>query len=307
MLFHSIFKGQKSRTSTVHGPTGFTLFELLISAAIFGTIMIIAVGVITVTASAQRRVQVLSKISGDSRYVLDLIAQSIRIDGIEYGEYKIKPTDDVQPPFDYVATTDSEGTKRVYRSYGETGCWGGCNGLLNRDVIGVCEIKKTDPADKCDVAVCTCPALNPNFTTITPDNLNIDNFFVWPKPYYPGPYGQPPAGASDCATNQDADLTKYTDGTWDDSEGDKSDASGFNRTKGVCTCASSLYCWVGQTCEVPVLVPPGSISNGDGVCTNPNEQPRATIIIRSSSITDKPEEKVTTMLQTTVTTRQYKR
>lgn len=284
---------------------GFTLFEILLSASIFGTIMIIAVSVISVTASAQRRVQVLTKMSGDTRYVLDLIAQSVRIDGIDYSVYRYTSSQDVRPPYGYVATTDSEGTKRVYRSYGPGYCGSGWNcAELGRDVIGVCEIKKTEKADKCDLALCQCPDYKldefgkKSYTPITPDNVNIDNFVVWPHPLY-SPYAQPPSTIGDCAAGHVADMTKYPlPGTYDWDYWN--DASGFDAARGVCVCANGNFCWAGQTCE-------GDASNGGGVCTNPNDQPRATIIIRSSSITSKPEEKVTTMLQTTITPRQYKR
>ncbi len=288
-----------------HDQKGFTLFELLLSAAIFGTIMIIAVSVISVTASAQRRVQVLTKISGDTRYILDLIAQSVRIDGIDYSVFTYKNYDDVRPPYGHIATVDSEGTKRVYRAYGEKGCWSSC-GDLKHDVIGVCEIKKGESPDKCTPGVCNCPGIheyppfsgNKVYTPITPDTINIDGFVVWPHPLS-SPYAQPPSEMKDCVSNHAPDMSKYplpVPYDWNY----WNDASGFDAARGVCVCASGSFCWSGQTCE-------GDATSGEGVCTNPNEQPRATIIIRSSSITNKPEEKVTTMLQTTVTPRQYKR
>jgi len=284
-----------------HKRNGFTLVEILIAAAIFGTVMVIAVGLLMSTTKAQRRIQLLTKLQSDTRYVMDVIAQSIRADGIDYSYYYDKDefgTDMNTYPFDIfeIATKDANGIRRVFRGYGPDLTWNDGNGCgMEHNVIGVCEQDTNDP-DPAHKGKCKNPKISgecapSDFTPITPDNVDVTQFEVWLHPES-NPYAGPPKKNSDCRTNQASDPTNPTPDL----------QYGYDAKIGICTCGSDGDCFGDQDCNVPF----GGATIARCI-TEKNYQPRATFFIESETISDKVEERVQTALQTTVTSRKYER
>lgn len=282
----------------LHSRNGFTLIEVLIAAAIFGTVIVIAVGLLMSTSKAQRRTQLLAKLQGDTRYVMDVIAQSVRSDGIDYSYYKDKAefgTDFDVYPFDIpeVATKDADGMRRVFRAYGPDLTLNSGNGCpMEHDVIGVCEENTNVPSQ---VGKCKNPhrvleygqCAPAGFTPITPDSVDITHAEFWLHPEG-DPFAGPPKQNSDCKTNQPADPGNPDDDL----------KYGFDAQNGFCTCSTRVHCYGDQECNVP-----------DGLsiarCETVRYQPRLTFFIESETVSDKVEERVKTALQTTITSRRY--
>ncbi|MFH0828557.1 MAG: prepilin-type N-terminal cleavage/methylation domain-containing protein [Candidatus Kerfeldbacteria bacterium] len=276
---------------------GFTLVEILIAAAIFATVVVIAVGLLMSTTKAQRRIQLLTKLQGDTRYVMDVISQSVRMDGIDYSYYQDSYDNGTtytiwfpfyeKIPYRDIATKDINGIRRVFRVVGNR-FYPNSNQCANdKNRIYVCEQDTKDPAQrgKCrnmhpvdDFAVC----LLPGFTAITPENIKVLEFKVWLSPRS-DPNAGPPKSASDCATGVVADPAN--------------NVYGYDAKNGICTCG---VCFVEQKCIVPSGA---SIAR----CVAPDRQPRITFFITTETVSDKAEERVQTTLQTTVTSRTYKR
>ena len=294
---------------------GFTLMEILISAAIFGIALVIAVGLFTSVSTAQRRVQVMIKLQGDTRYLMEVLAQEIRINGIDYSWYtngrvngiyvilnsfdRLYKIENAAHPTDEIVTTDSSGVRRVYRKI-ETSSSSG------KYFIGVCAQDSNDTAQD---SKCTIQSLDgdkqtkdnlPNFEPITPENISVDRFDAWLSPSS-DPYAPQPSSVMDCRREKDSDASLS-----DTSYIPAQPTAGFNASNGTCTCMRDIDCR-GQACYGGIFnknVPANSVL---GVCVNPNEQPRVTIVMTSRNTDADPGRQQTTTLQTTVSSRTYKR
>lgn len=281
---------------------GFTLLELLIASSIFTTALIIAVSLFSSVMRSQQRIHTYTKLQGDARFVIEQIARSIRLDSIDY-EWQ----DNIKIPDDQIATLDTNGIRRVYRSYfkGNNGTYAcsGDAGVENIWVIGVCEQDtKTQSDDWCrwpaDREPWRCGP-HTHFTQLTPDNITIDDFFAFITPGS-DPNKPPPTKNEDCATGHEFRSTEDPR----ESTGDPYVRSGFDATRGICTCNGRGQCFRDQECDEP-WVATGFGASNDGQCRNTNKHPRATIMITSKSLDKK--DAVSTTIQTTVSSRVYKR
>lgn len=262
-------KLRTNKLTTSHLPTGFTLLEIVVSAAVFSVAMLVAVGLFVAVTQVQKKTQSLSKVQGDARFALELMAQSVRVDGLDYSYY-LDSNDEGQRS-DYavnltstaaseLVTKNNQGQRRFYRHYDPGSGY----------VIGVCE---QDTINATENGRCTT---NANFTVITPANVLVEIFKVWIRPAS-DPYDLPPKSNGDCKNTN------------------------YDSTRGVCSCTAATVatdCFRGQTCDERA---------GASFCARANDQPRATIVIKSSGGSARQQEKAEVTLQTTVASRMYKR
>lgn len=262
--FHliTLSKGQpdsvNSQTSTVKSPSGFTLIELITAAGIFSIAMLVATGLFAATTRTQKRVQSLSKVQADARFVVETMAQAVRVDGIDYSTLLDTGFFDTDSSYGIkLVTRDSSDNRTFYRQY--------LNGT--RPVIGVCLRTAAQSADRCKSNSSTQLT---DYSDITPVSVKITAFNVYIRPLS-NPYKSPPSTAADCK-NATAPV---------------SDA---------CTCSANSDCYTDQTCDATA-----------GICLNANIQPRATIVVSSRGGSIREEEKQDETVQTTISSRQYKR
>lgn len=263
-----------------HDRRGFTLIELLAAAAIFSIAILVSTSVFVSTSQTQRRSQSFAKVQGDARFVLESMSQAVRVDGIDYSYYqnpagdRSLPPIDLRPAVDELVTKDANGQRTFFRWVGSSLSLGTC--------VQTAAEATSDPTK------CSPDAV---YSDITPTGIDITNFKVWIDPPS-DPYQPVPASAVDCRTGLDDNgSTQF----------------GFDLSRDVCTCNSTLnladgtndQCWPGQAC--------GSSGPAQNVCAPVNRQPRATIAIASSGGSSKIFERVSVSLQTTVSSRTYKR
>ncbi|MBI5405195.1 MAG: prepilin-type N-terminal cleavage/methylation domain-containing protein [Candidatus Kerfeldbacteria bacterium] len=247
---------------------GFTLLEIVVAASLFSIVMLTATGLFVATTRTQKRVQSLTKVQGDARFIVESVAQSVRIDGIDYTTMTPPSTALVYGV--KLITKNATGDRTFYRLYQ--------NGT--RPVIGACVRLATDVATKCT------PTSNldiSGYTDITPASISVTTFNVTIAPDS-DPFLASPTTAANCRVNP---------ATVD---------AGFDPDLGACLCTGSNYataCFPGQTCS--------SSTATLGVCLNSNQQPRATIVVASTGGSNRAEENATVTFQTTVSSRLYKR
>jgi len=308
---------------------GFTLMEILISASIFGIALVIAVGLFTSVLTAQRRVQVMTKLQGDTRYLMEVMAQEIRINGIDYSWYtngrengwfyflESRGSFDVygklyyrgdtiaEIPVRELVTKDASGIRRVYRLFEKE--W-----LSGEYLIALCtqDTKSTDldEAEKCRWGKGAQPGpddvfskrLDTNFRKITPDNISVDVFNIWIKPGS-DPYEASPSSRMDCRRERVNNPTVLDPVTG-------LPASGFDESKGVCACYNASADCRSEECVGAITDSTQPFTTWtQGFCINPNEQPRATITMTSRNVDVPENQQQSTTLQTTISSRIYKR
>lgn len=125
------------------------------------------------------------------------------------------------------------------------------------------------------------------WSSITPADLRVDEFKVYITPRS-DPYRATPVAAANCRVNPaTTDLSGNI-------------TAGFKAATGACICQAAADCWIDQTCVTPV-------AGASKVCSNANTQPQVTIFVKTSANAPAGEQRSTTTLQTTVTSRIYLR
>lgn len=263
-------------TYKLQAKTGFTLLELIVAMGIFSIVLIIATGLFVSITRSQKRVQSLSKLQGDARFLIENMAQAVRIDGIDYSYYR-DPDGDNDPsdailnvsssPQSTLVTKSAAGDRTVY--------WK----LPGTNAISVCLQKSTEPFVKCWAD----SSNSSNFLPVTPTNVNITKFNVYISPGS-DPFAIVAKAAIDC----------------------KNKNINFVMEIGVCKCDDSLdtiendsdatNCFPDQAC----IVSSGPVFE---ICVAPNSQSRATVVMSSLD----PQSQASVTLQTTVSSRMYKR
>lgn len=259
---------------------GFTLLEMVVSAAIFSVVILVATSLFVTTTKSQKRVQSLTKVQGDARFILESMAQRVRLDGIDYSYY-LDPDGNgnhndvvvLSAPTDTLVIRDADGLRSFFRRYPKP-----TSSRPTRYALGVCEQTTVgatpDPMTKCTDAAHT------NYEDITPSAISIEQFSVWIRPAS-DPFTAPPTSASDCFTG-----LPVQPGVQD----------GYDEAKGICTCSISglASCFPGQSCTT-------------GICLPANKQPGVTMIVTSRGGGVQTSDDVTLTFQTTVSSRTYKR
>lgn len=253
---------------------------------------LIATGLFVAVTSSQKKVESLSKVQSDARFLIESIAQSVRLAGLDYSYYlNLDGDPNTRDPVDLsggllsmsavttdtaqVVTKDASG-QTFFSRYMR-----GKFGEEDRYAIGVCT--RTPAQFASDPLRCAYPTLAPeDYQDVTPTNITVDAFNVWVSPGS-DPNALAPSGTADCWTNINADPTQVPP------------VFGFDSINSNCTCTdASTDCWSGQTCD-------------RGICLNTNQQPKVTIVISSRGGGSRQAEQATQTLQTTVSARIYKR
>lgn len=265
---------------------GFTLLELIVAAAIFSIALLVATGLFVSVTRGQKRVQSLSKVQDDARFVLEQMAQAVRIDGIDYNYYLDRNGDGQVYPADLtedndisdaalseLVTNDASSVRRVFRQYTVAATGQNVIGVCSQNTLVSAENGRCKPGQEATAA----------FSIVTPTSINITDFKVWIDPGS-DPFAPPPTSPSDCKSVN------------------------FDKPRGVCTCndtadgsdddTDATNCFPDQKCVTRV---------SSDICVNPNIQPRATLVISSTGGSARAEEQVTLTFQTTVSSRIYKR
>lgn len=256
---------------------GFTLLEMVVSAAIFSVVILVATSLFVTTTKSQKRVQSLTKVQGDARFILESMAQRVRLDGIDYSYY-LDPDGNgnhndvvvLSAPTDTLVIRDADGLRSFFRRYPKP-----TSSRPSRNALGVC---KQTPAELIsDPTKCADAA---KYDDITPSAISIEQFSVWIRPAS-DPFTAPPTSASDCFTG-----LPVQPGVQD----------GYDEAKGICTCSISglASCFPGQSCTT-------------GICLPANKQPGVTMIVTSRGGGVQTSDDVTLTFQTTVSSRTYKR
>lgn len=253
-----------------HQRPGFTLIEILIVAAIFAVVALLATGVFTNLQSTQRGVQARQRVTADGRYLLESIAQGVRLSTIDYAYYQ--STNAGKAPNEPDTTLALIDQNEVITCY---------------QFDGVSKLNIISPAN----AGCKSLTTNTdNWTQLNPSDLLVKDFHVYISPRS-DPFGPPPAQSSDCLI-----------------------AGDYNSSKGVCACTQATAtsdCYPSQQCisttRVGETCKDSQDAAGSCVCQNPDAQPQVTIVLQTNSINTAPGEQASATLQTTVTSRVYRR
>ncbi len=152
---------------------GFTLIEMLIAMSIFVMIVIIVVNVYIVITNSQRKTIATQRVLDDVRYLLDAVAQNVRLSTIDYSFYESK-TIDLHPLItddDYVLALVNQAQQLVLfrRSSGAPGANDGLG-----DKVQYCMEETPGICDLADESV---------WTNITPASVQITDlrFIITPS------------------------------------------------------------------------------------------------------------------------------
>ncbi len=200
---------------------GFTLLELIVAAAIFSIALLVATGLFVSITRGQKRVQSLSKVQDDARFVLEQMTQSVRLEGIDYSYYR-DPNGDgdhsdrltLSTPAQELVTKNADGTRTFYRWIPSAA----------PTKLAVCTQAPSDAGTKCQP--------DSAFTDVTPKTITITDFKAYIRPFS-DPFALPPRTGSDCLT-----------------------AANFVPTKGICTCTVPTDCFDDQSCASGLCLNP---------------------------------------------------
>jgi prepilin-type N-terminal cleavage/methylation domain-containing protein len=236
----------------------FTLIEVLVVAAIFGTLYLIAATVFVSVQGRQRETLARQRLVADGRYLLESIARTARLQRIDYAYYYGpggNPVTGPVIPTSTLAMRDSLNQATCYQLSGTT-------------------IQITNTSN--------CAG---GWTPLTPPDLTVRSFLVWISPLS-NPYSPVPKQSSDCKQGASNPAT-------------------YDIASGTCDCSSEAStpaadpgeCFPDQTCQATGSTPAF-------ICQNANQQPVVTVEITTESSSG-PGSTITTILQTTISTRVY--
>lgn len=259
-----------------HRRSGFTLIEILIVAAVFSTLFVVAATVFASIQNRQREVLARQRLVADGRYMLEAMARTLRTERIDYAYYYTsgKPGGDADTgptsPTTILVTRNSLNVQTCYRQDQD--------GSFPPIGTGQAMVVSND-----------CGG-SPTWTALTPNDLKIVDFKVLIVPSS-NPFLPVPTLSSQCRQ---------------DVAGAGGNAATFNSATGVCECEDEppgsgdpAECFPSQPC---VLIATGQ----PHVCRNATHQPTVTIILTTETATGL-NTKIQTVLQTTITTRLYGR
>lgn len=136
---------------------GFTLIEMIITLSIFVLVLLIATNAYVLINQSQRKVADAQKIQDDVRYLMEVIAQDVRLGQINYPFY-VNESIDLHPdvtsatPVTILALTDQSGGNVYYR-------W-----VSSTQHVQYCKEQTTGECD---------PATGPGWNDLTPYGVTI--------------------------------------------------------------------------------------------------------------------------------------
>ena len=246
---------------------GFTLLEIIIVAASFAVIFLVATTVYTNAFRQQRKVESTQRVSSDTRYLMETMARAIRINGIRYNWYQTLANksqvnaDITQGGVKYLALESATGVRTCFAL----------------DIL----VHKIKLVNDCP----DIPAVANDFfqaaIDITPQDVVVDEltFYVFPRSD-PFTTGVSPVPCDFINTSNPL--------------------SGKNSQ-----CQADQWCCPTDTSLCDPYLQGASNPPGNGICINPNLQPSVTIFLKTHATTR--GDNTPSSLQTTVVSRVYKR
>jgi len=167
----NIFKNNKK---------GFTLLEMLISAAIFAITVVIGIDIFFGVARMQKRTAYIQDIQSDARYVMEEMATQLRQGMINYQWYEDQGIpfsdlrDNTHQDNKILATKDLDGNLFFFERVKEGTLYDGSN----RYVMKVCSVDiASDELDDCNNRT-----TYENWQIITPDEIHVEKFYLFVSP-----------------------------------------------------------------------------------------------------------------------------
>ena len=165
---------------------GFTLLEMLISAAVFAITVVIGVDIFFGVKKIKKRTSYIQDIQSDSRYIMEEMAKQLRQGMINYQWYAKEnlPVKEKIPLSDLrdnshdnnkiLATIDLDGNQFFFERVPE----GTLHDGSDRYVMKVCSLDITggDDLDKCDDRTTN------DWQVVTPNEINVDKFYLFVTP-----------------------------------------------------------------------------------------------------------------------------
>lgn len=150
---------------------GFTLLELLISAAIFAIVVVVAIDLLFTIVKIEKRISAVQTIESDSRNILEEMAKSLRLGTFDYKFYK-----DANIPLTILRDASNNNTKiLVTRDQDNNQYFFGLVPSGTRQVIKACSVRATsEDVNKCNSAA--------NWEEVTPSNVNVEKFLIFVQP-----------------------------------------------------------------------------------------------------------------------------
>lgn len=182
---------------TTHHPRGFTLIEVIVALGIFSTVTLIAINIFVTVTGVQKRVASTQKVQEDVRYIVEAMAQQIRLGSINYAWYANPDWDigtgdalDLYPtstPPSTLAVIDQDGAYIYFKL-----------DTSDPDIHKVVFCKKSPPTQ-------TDACAGDDWINITPTQITVESLkFVITPSADPFPLTTPTA--VDCTAQGDADC-----------------------------------------------------------------------------------------------------
>jgi len=139
--------------------SGFTLMEAVIAVAIFTIAALVITDIYIMSQRTQTKLAGQTKVQSDARFVMEVLAREIRLNGIDYA-YIISQGDTPSAGLDYLPLQDGQGNTIVFTI-------------------------STDNVDVCSASTNQCLAVKRNnsvLASITPQGVNVNNvkFYIYP-------------------------------------------------------------------------------------------------------------------------------
>ncbi len=250
---------------------GVTLVEILLVLAIFSIIGILLVNIFIMALNSQRHISSRQRSLVNIRHVAESISQQIRTSEIYYDYYKdASGRINIQNPQEVLALRNQKGDRYIYY-----------NDKNQNSLILI--IMKNDGGK----------VINEWSTLTDSKEINIKKFFF---------YINPPSNPFSEERCNESGNCLVGSCTVNDPESDKS---------GFCCCTQNSDCFsgncdIGQESQDIFSKYCGSLGKG-GTCLPFGRQPSVTVVLEFESVSAKVQERKIVNLQTTVSSRVYKR
>lgn len=250
---------------------GFTLLEILVVLGLFSLLGVVIINVYLMALSAQRQTSYRQKTLSNIRYIIETIARQVRTSEIDYNYYIDNDKYPLAYPNSELALFNQAGKSFVYR-FDET------RGELQLE---------TD---------------SQIYLLNNTSEVKIEKLYFYISPVY-NPFREERCNRNIGTTGCSASSVSVGGCTIDTID---EPINEFGYLSGFCQCDSADDCNTGF-CDLDAIKESQPSDLDLGLCLPPNEQPRLTIVLGFRSQGVGVEEKKAIFLQTTVSSRIYKR